>query len=79
MDSPNDRDLCLSVMLHNNAVAYDWMYGFLSVEERAKILKTLAERTQALYEASTSPVCGDMKIWWFKEYTQKTRFQKELS
>lgn len=65
------RDLGHGHMLFGNAVAYDWLYQYLTTEERALIGDTLASWTNKMYEASSA----EKKIslwnnWWRHSYAQ---------
>lgn len=67
----NIRGLALAHMVMGNALAYDWLYDYLSVTERQTIATNLAARTQELYEASVSPTyVSPWANWWSLSYMQ---------
>jgi len=60
------RGLGLAHMLQGNAVAYDWLYGWLSPSEREVVRESLGRWAQEMYEASAEPG----QVWWQKSYVQ---------
>lgn len=65
------RDLSFHHMLLGNAIAYDWIYNELSVEERTIIGGNLAQRAQESFEASTTPQNNnELRNWWRASYIQ---------
>jgi hypothetical protein len=64
------RDLGLAAMISSNAIAYDWMYDRLSVQERNTIRAALGRFTQDEYIAATTPFNSVWNNWWGKSYIQ---------
>ncbi len=70
-DEQNHRDLGLAHMLMGNAIAYDWLYQFLSSDERQFVRDNLAGWAEKMYEASASPTFVDeWQNWWRIAYLQ---------
>jgi hypothetical protein len=67
----NLRSLGHAHMVFAVAIAYDWLYEFLTPAERAAVASALGEKAQELYEASASahyvPAWGN---WWRDSYAQ---------
>ncbi|MBD3276419.1 MAG: DUF4962 domain-containing protein [Candidatus Marinimicrobia bacterium] len=65
------RDLGHGHMLFGNAVAYDWLYQYLTTEERTIIGDTLASWTHKMYEASAAENhVSPWNNWWRHSYAQ---------
>lgn len=67
----NQRDLGHAHMLMGNAMAYDWMFDYLTPEDRQAVHDSLVIWTQRMYQAS---VVGEYVPawvnWWPKSYMQ---------
>lgn len=65
------RDLGLAHMLLGNALGYDWLYPYLTPDERQSVSQSLAEWAQKLYEASSADYYEeDWNNWWRSSYMQ---------
>jgi len=70
-DLNDDRDLGLAHMLIGSSLAYDWLYGHLTPQERILVSQRLAYWTEKLYQASTaSTYVGSWHNWWRQSYAQ---------
>lgn len=66
----NYRDLGHAHMLLGNAIAYDWLYNYLTPSERQIVRQSLADWAQKMYEASSGPREEGWSNWWRKSYMQ---------
>lgn len=70
-DANSERDLGLAHMVMGNAIAYDWLYRWLSTSEQDFVRQRLGYFTQQLYEASSATTYNDSwKNWWRQSYVQ---------
>ena len=66
----NHRDLGHAHMLLGNSLAYDWLYNYLTPEERNFIRKSLGRWAEKMYEASVGPKEEQWDNWWYNSYVQ---------
>jgi len=66
----NYCDLGLAHMLFGNALAYDWLFNFLTAEEKAQVRVSLAYWAEQMYIASSGPREIHLGNWWRKSYMQ---------
>jgi hypothetical protein len=65
------RDYGLAWMLRACAIAYDWTYSELSVEDRKLIGEALGRHAQEVYEAASTPKYNaEWQNWWRTSYVQ---------
>lgn len=64
------RDLGHSQMLIGNAIAYTWVYDYLTSEERQIIRRSIARWGLRMYEASTLNYRNEWNNWWVSSYLQ---------
>ena len=71
-DEDGQRGMGLAFMIYGNSLAYDWMYTYLSPEERQRIAASLATWADRLQEASLNVANYDAtwRNWWGKSYLQ---------
>jgi hypothetical protein len=69
-DARNRRDLGLAHMLMGNAIAYDWLYSYLTPEERRLVRDSIGRWAQRLYEASAQSYNDAWTNWWAMSYFQ---------
>ena len=69
-DETNRRDLGLGHMLITNSLAYDWIYAYLSPDERLIVRSSIARWAQRMYEASSQPYNDAWTNWWAASYVQ---------
>jgi hypothetical protein len=62
------RDVGLAHMLVGNAIGYDWLYSYLTPEERETVRFSLAYWAERMYEASAGPYHDDWQNWWAVSY-----------
>jgi len=64
------RDLGHAHMLLGNALAYDWIYNYLTPTEQQTVRDSLADWAQKMYEASSGSKNSEWSNWWSKSYMQ---------
>lgn len=70
-DEGEMRDLGLAHMLSGNAIAYDWLYGVLSEDERELVRGSLAAQGARMFEASVSDEYDEgWSNWWTSAFMQ---------
>jgi hypothetical protein len=69
-DEPGRRDLGLAHMLFGNAIAYDWVYNYLSPEEHLIVRDSLIRWAHRMYRASSESYQEDWTNWWTHTFIQ---------
>jgi len=69
-DQGLQRDLGMAHMLLGTAVAYDWLFSYLTTEQRGLVQGALINWGQKMAEASTQPYRADWNNWWPRAYLQ---------
>lgn len=64
------RDLGLAHSLIGNALAYDWLYSYMTQEERVTVRNQLAQKAQEMYVASAGNRVAGWLNWWRTSYMQ---------
>lgn len=66
----NQRGLGLAHMVLGVAIAYDWLYPYLTPDERSLVSDNLGLWADRLYEASVSERRDEWNNWWSNSYMQ---------
>lgn len=70
-DAGEMRDLGLAHMLSGNAIAYDWLYGVLTDDERELVRRSLAMQGGRMFEASIAEEYDEgWSNWWTSAFMQ---------
>lgn len=69
-DEPARRDLGLAHMLLGNAIAYDWIYDYLTPEERRTVRDAIALWAHRMNQASSDGYREEWTNWWIYSFIQ---------
>lgn len=70
-DVNGERDLGHAHLLFGSSIAFDWLYNWLTADDRRLVLGNLSTRAQQMYEASFGPDGRDeWNNWWRLSYVQ---------
>lgn len=67
-DEIDRRDIGLAHMLVGNALGYDWLYSYMTPDERETVRFSLSYWAERMYEASAGPYHDDWQNWWYASY-----------
>jgi hypothetical protein len=69
-DEPGRRDLGLAHMLLGTSIAYDWVYDYLTPDERAAVRASIARWAHRMHQASTDGYQEAWTNWWTNSFIQ---------